>query len=345
MLHSILLSPEYMREVSSSKYPAMELSKSLNHFQTKSGRELILDKKLELRTELLKIATTSSETFKCNLMEFFEMVDVNMVSSINSDYLPTDLSEPELINLCKGCLTTNQKSILGSKVSAFKPLTSTLRTDDIFLINSDNMEMAINTEKQILSYNYPSFCNDLIEACLFLTNTKYNKRSEDEYNDYIRDLLEFRGYTVTDQNRAGNSVGSRYKTKVNMGERDLVVKQGIHDRTIIEALRLSSNDTTKINEHYKKLINDYNPLGLKNTFLVSYFVDSDSFASFTVKYENHIRGLCPTSIKTTKDIVIGSTKGVETNVEDLTGLHIFQQSLTIDSCDHCCVHILINLSN
>ncbi|WP_281629196.1 hypothetical protein [Vibrio sp. St2] len=347
MLHSILITPEFVNEVSDYK-PRTQRSKAwskvLNELTENPTREIILDKNGKLEIELLSIAEKYSENAKEKTLELLEHIEVGDIIANKTDYSVDPKSDLDLIELCKKCLSTNQKSILGSKSSNFKKHSQELSNHSIYILNSDTIKVAFNSPNKILSYNYSCFCDDLIEACKYLCNTKYSKRTEDEYNDYIRDLLEFRGYTVTDQNRAGNSPGSRYKTKINVGERDLVVKQGVNDKTLIEALRLNSLTKGTISSHYSKLINDYNPLGLKDTFLVSYYLGRSSFSTFSKNYEDYITQLDKSDIQTTRTIKIGDTVKVTTSIDDISRLHIFKQKLEVDSIVHGCVHILLDLS-
>lgn len=135
------------------------------------------------------------------------------------------------------------------------------------------------------------YSNDALLRAVFLACVKLQRNnlfkdvSEDERNDYIRDLLETSGYQVKDQTRQGISASGKAS-----GEVDIL----IHDKgmpiTIIEALNLSGLDTNYLNTHLDKIYK-YDTLGNRFNFILSYVKVKD-FESFWSKYcqhaENHV---------------------------------------------------------
>ena len=125
--------------------------------------------------------------------------------------------------------------------------------------------------------------DDLYSACFKLQrNQLFNDVSEDERNDYIRDLLETKGYSVKDQTRQGKSYAGK-----KSGEIDLLIqdKKGF-PITIIEALILKSLDVNYLDKHIDKIYM-YDTLGNKFNFIVSYVLVKD-FKSFCNKYVEHV---------------------------------------------------------
>lgn len=129
---------------------------------------------------------------------------------------------------------------------------------------------------------------DLYAACLKLQrNQLYNNVTEDERNDYIRDLLETRGYSrgynVKDQTRQGKSYAGK-----KSGEIDLLIQneKGL-PIAIIEALILKSFDVNYLDKHIDKIYL-YDTSGNKFNFIVSYVMVKD-FESFFNKYSEHIK--------------------------------------------------------
>lgn len=126
--------------------------------------------------------------------------------------------------------------------------------------------------------------DDLYSACLRLQrNSHFNNVSEDERNDYIRDLLEIKGYSVKDQTRQGKSYNGK-----KSGEIDLLIqdKKGF-PITIIEALILKSLDVNYLDKHIDKIYM-YDTLGNKFNFIISYVIVKE-FETFLKKYTEHIK--------------------------------------------------------
>lgn len=105
-------------------------------------------------------------------------------------------------------------------------------------------------------------------------NATYDSSSaEDSINDYVRDQLSAMGYEVLDQTRHGKS-----SSGINAGEVDLLIKRSNRECALIEALKLSCVDSLNIQQHIKKALTNYNPLG--TPALIIAYVSASSFSSF-----------------------------------------------------------------
>ena len=126
--------------------------------------------------------------------------------------------------------------------------------------------------------------DDLIQigglACL---NTSYDaKSSENNINDYFRDMLIAKGYArVKDQSRHGVSANGKDAAEVDL----LLIKDG-KEIAIFEAMKLNSVNADYIDRHISKSITNYNALGTA-TFIVAY-VNSANFEAFWERYSDHI---------------------------------------------------------
>ena len=90
---------------------------------------------------------------------------------------------------------------------------------------------------------------DLLAACVKLqSNSTYFETSENQRNDYIRDLLKTEKYDVKDQTRRGISAIGK-----SAGEVDILIEEGGLPVTIIEALNLDSLDTNYLDRHLDKV--------------------------------------------------------------------------------------------
>lgn len=124
---------------------------------------------------------------------------------------------------------------------------------------------------------------DLLAACVKLQgNYIYYKATENQRNDYIRDILDTAGYDVKDQTRRGLSSGGK-----DAGEIDILIKKNDFPVTIIEALNLDSLNTTYLDDHIDKIYN-YDTAGDKFNIILSY-VTVENFADFCNKYNEHIK--------------------------------------------------------
>ncbi len=124
---------------------------------------------------------------------------------------------------------------------------------------------------------------DLVSACIKLqANSIYYGASENQRNDFIRDLMETAGYDVKDQTRRGTSLSGK-----EAGEIDILIKEEQLPITIVEALNLSSMNTTYLNGHINKIYN-YDTAGNEFNVLLVY-VTANDFHAFCSKYIRHIR--------------------------------------------------------
>ena len=124
--------------------------------------------------------------------------------------------------------------------------------------------------------------SDLIKCCIRLQAANlYKNAYEDGINDVLRDALELFGYEVRDQTRHGLSASGK-----STGEVDILVREGNIPFSIIEALRATCLDTTKLSYHINKIFN-YDSLGNRCNFLVIY-VQTFDFTDFWHKYIDFI---------------------------------------------------------
>lgn len=163
-----------------------------------------------------------------------------------------------------------------------------LTEDDIEMtkksISQSNVSGAINYLLEAMEkYSPDRLLNDIICACIRLQgNFHYKNVTEDERNDFIRDLLETKGYSVKDQTRQGTS-----KEGKASGEVDILIQEKDIPYAIIEALNLSSLNASYLDIHIDKIYK-YDTLGYDCNFIISYVTIKD-FNVFWNKYKNHIQ--------------------------------------------------------
>ena len=157
------------------------------------------------------------------------------------------------------------------------------------------MRDALNqpAEKGILNLtNQPrctceTVCEYLISACTQIqSNPLYWNAKEDSRSMQVRDILSNRNLLIRDQTLHGHAPNSD-----NPGEIDLMVMKNTTDPlTIIEAMNIDSVNTKYIQEHLHKLLDDYNPSGLPELFLVAYVQKAKkNFLKFWESYRSFIK--------------------------------------------------------
>ena len=141
----------------------------------------------------------------------------------------------------------------------------------------------------------------LLSSCVKLqANAIYYNATEDQRNDYIRDILDTAGYDVKDQTRRGLSPSGKAA-----GEVDILIKEHGFPITIIEALNLDSFNKAYLDKHIDKIYN-YDTAGNKFNIILSY-VTASNFIDFCDKYFEHIKKhKYPFAIQVSEDnVVIG----------------------------------------
>ena len=151
-----------------------------------------------------------------------------------------------------------------------------------YLCNCLQKEINDHNSK-IVEEDKNKFFNNLINACVHLQSNiqYYSPINENSRNDYIRDLLDVYGYLVKDQSRIGESSSGK-----DAGEADFIIcYSNIVKKIIIEALNYDdSRSKDSVLNHYKKLVDNYDPIGNDVNILLNY-VTKSSFIDFCIEYK------------------------------------------------------------
>ena len=143
--------------------------------------------------------------------------------------------------------------------------------------NEERLNADLISAKAVLN-DLARICERLCINSLYTQNTR-----EDSITDYIRDNLKSMGYEqVLDQTRHGLSDTGKDAAHV-----DLVLAKNNQEVALIEALRLSSVDTTEIRRHIGKAVTNYNALGTP-TFLLVY-AGAPCFGGFWKRFLSHLQ--------------------------------------------------------
>ena len=179
-------------------------------------------------------------------------------------------------------------------------------------IEVDEILGAIKSPEKIIADEFDSQIERLLNSLMgalkkLQNNSTYYNASENECNSYIRDLLETCGYKCKDQTLHGISTKGN-----NEGELDILIcdKDRDVDLSIFEALKLKAfgkKDQDYLLIHLKKLIDNYNPEGLSNLFLVSYVSwDKNHFNTLANDYSKYVMRNADAKFRFTRSQVIES---------------------------------------
>ena len=147
---------------------------------------------------------------------------------------------------------------------------------------------------------------DVLQACLKLQgNRLYRQRQkvnteqgihENPRNTFLRDLLDFKNYHTQDQTLNGESLHCN-----KAGELDILIKKDPNTPwAILEAL--NHKDESYWQEHLEKLLENYNPQGIRTLFLVTYVgCKSHNFGGICDNYADSIPQYATTNYKPRKD--------------------------------------------
>ena len=154
------------------------------------------------------------------------------------------------------------------------------------LVQPDKERLFSHAKDNILTCD--KLCEYLISACAQIqSNPKYWNEKEDPRSTQVRTILRNRGVFVSDQTLYGHA-----KDSDNPGEVDLMIMKDTTDPlTIVEAMNIDSVNKKYIQDHLNKLLDDYNPSGLPELFLVAYVQKAKTrFQSFWNNYLGFIDG-------------------------------------------------------
>lgn len=143
--------------------------------------------------------------------------------------------------------------------------------------NEERLKTDISSAEAVLA--------DLIKVGEKLcSNQTYDANSsENNINDFFRDALSLMGYNeIKDQTRHAVSDSGK-----EAGEVDILITKEGKEVAIFEGLKLTSVNTSNIDNHIEKAILNYNSLGT-TTFVVAY-VDTSDFESFWNRFYEHLK--------------------------------------------------------
>ena len=199
----------------------------------------------------------------------------------------------------------------------------------IFCVNEGTSLLSDELESEPIK----KFIDVLYKICVKLQgNSKYIDASEDERNDYIRDMLDREEeYVIKDQTRRGLSASG-----VSSGEIDILVEKDSYPFSVIEALILKYLDKDYLGKHLDKIYT-YDTTGDHfNVCLV--YAECKEFAAFWEKYCSFVKQYkYPYPLITSDESIDQEYVGSEIRI--MTTTHNRSGQLT--KLYHICVKILL----
>ncbi len=149
----------------------------------------------------------------------------------------------------------------------------------VFRINEGTSLLSDELESESIK----KFISTLYQVCVKLqANSKFIDASEDERNDYIRDMLDREEYVIKDQTRRGLS-----ENGAAAGEIDILIEKDNAPFTVIEALNLNSVNKDYLGKHLDKIYTYDTTGNLFNVCLV--YAKIKEFASFWERYCDFVK--------------------------------------------------------
>jgi len=165
------------------------------------------------------------------------------------------------------------KTVTELKVKSNSLETISLKETDFF----ERIEIEQNSLKELINISgtlliSENILKDLVSFLIILQSRKHLNLQEDQWNDYLSDLLRAKQYYVSDQSRNGRS-GSENQNNYNSGELDISIRDINNNgiiKTIIETFQITScgEKNKVISTHVNKVLNRYDTSGNEENFII-----------------------------------------------------------------------------
>ncbi|WGL98627.1 hypothetical protein QE177_01590 [Arsenophonus sp. aPb] len=330
MNHSHCICPKFMENYISNPF--------FSSYLVSSGAIILIDNFGILECEYYyRIKENSPENFEI-IKAIFTLLRAN-----KGKLLECELNNNEdnkinelMFQITKNATTTFNKSYLAYDNNDFTDYLEKLKNKEIHLFNFCHIQQLWYGLPEYLSGSFLSYTqlnNDIQFILNILSRKSYRAKKEDELNDFVKEKLELKKYVIRDQTREGKS-----QTGNNSGELDLIILNRAKLYCIIEAMKLKSLNVNYINSHYKKLIIDYNPSGVRQTILIIYYI-GNNFHNFSEKYNQYIRSI-DVKIFNSNNLKLGELEEINTSYANLRQ---FKHCVFLNKEPIFCNHYLLNL--
>ena len=271
--------------------------KHIERLYSEIGENASIEKKIEffknkLITHNEKINNISKSKFGLTLhdIETKKLYEIELGKILSKYYLSKFLNKVDINIVDKYKML--MESVKSFRINSDSIETIALNETDFF----DKIQIEIDLLKELINFSNSlpinqNLLRDLVSLLLVIQSRKHLKLDEDEWNDYLSDLLRVKQYYVADQSRSGRS-GSSKKKNYKSGEMDISIRDKDNNgiiKTIIETLQLNScgyrNQLVK--NHIDKLIKKYDTAGNEDNFIII-FSTAKSFLTLWDKYVKYV---------------------------------------------------------
>jgi len=228
--------------------------------------------------------------------------------------------------------TLTERNLVICEEDNFISSFNTIKNLGIQIIEYKDLKETLNTKLVIEDFDYVK--RKLFQSLCSIIEQKFSLKYENLYNTFLTTTLNCMLLgDAFDQTLIGTS-GSEDSS--GQGELDIYVRQksGL-PLTIIEAMKLGSfgKDNKKIAEHLKKLLINYNPVGLKNNIFIVFY-ELNNFNEAWEKYIEYIENIDNKEIfinfaPTCNLISIENNQSLDTSIQNLkiaTSLHTYEEN-------------------
>ena len=299
-----------------------------------STDQIIFDSKEFLLSAYLDFVKDDVAAFQC-FKVWKAMLDSKPQGKVLISYPDAFKSrEQYVVSTLLSAVTCGDKAIVTADNNHYKELLDVILSNKVNLLNRhsfSDMDLPLTYQK---IRGFSKFESDLSWVLQRVGRACRKSFDEDANNDYLRDLLSAKNYDIKDQTRAGLSMSGQ-----GPGELDIMVESSGTIFTIIEAMKLNSLRESYINEHYKKLIHNYNPLSVKRTYLVTYYTGKN-FTQWWAKYKAYISDIDPQIISAQQKV---ENIDIEEKDTDLLSLKQMYHHIQIEGNNALCVHYAIRI--
>jgi len=337
--HSLMMSRIRVMSEDFNKMHISRLYKQIGENSAKREQIAFFTNKLKNQTEKIKIDSRSKYGVTRHDIELEKLYE-NELGNILSDYylekLEIETNEIGIIEKYEKLI----KTLTEFNIKSESIETKALRRTEFF----NKIQLEINLLKEIINISgllplTQNILKDLISLLLVLQSRKHLKLEEDEWNDYLSDLLRVKQYYVADQSRSGRS-GSNVTRKYRSGELDISIRDSENNgiiKTIIETFKLDSCGPKNkiVKEHIIKLLERYDTAGNEENYIII-FSTTDSFNSLWSKYIDYIE----------KIVFEGNSKFQEIEYKEISksDLKIGYNQIIRNEKDMRLYHLFVNMN-
>ena len=299
-----------------------------------SDNQIVFDQEEKLESAYINAVATNIDAYN-NFKAWKALLDASasgkkLLSSSCGASAPNEV----VYKTISSAATTFNKVILTTNNSHYSNFITKLKQQKIHIFNLNNISTQQNTHSPFKNLCHEETEEDLEWILQRLGRQNSKLVDEDSYNDYLRDMLLAKKYEVKDQTREGKSLSGK-----NAGEIDIIIEDRSDIFTIIEAMKLNALNKNYINDHYKKLISNYNPLGVKRTFLVTYYT-GNHFSEWWDSYVDHINNLNLSNLTGLPQITSQKISETQTSYCSIKKAH---HHFLIENENSICSHLAIQL--